>query len=242
MTYTFDEIFLQIVYLACIAIPILLAITLHEAAHGFAALKLGDNTAYLLGRVTFNPLKHIDLFGTILLPAIMFFLGGIIFGYAKPVPVNFRQLDNPRFGSVLVAAAGPLTNLILAIVSALLFKIIAFYFMPMTNGIYTDILTQVISGLDFSVFFNILLAVFNMIPLPPLDGGRVAVGLLPSFLARPLASIEPYGFFILIFFIFLLPLISEQITGEPINIFSKIILPPVEALHTYIENMVGLKF
>ncbi|MGH6930350.1 MAG: site-2 protease family protein, partial [Dongiaceae bacterium] len=173
------------------ALPVLLAITLHEAAHGFAALRLGDDTAYRLGRVTLNPLKHIDPFGTVIMPALLLISGApFVFGYAKPVPVNFRRLRDPKRGMVLVAAAGPGMNLALALASVILLRL-----WLDTTGISEG---WVSGTLQASLVLNLVLAVFNMIPLPPLDGGRVAVGLLPRSLAIPLARLERWGMFIIL--------------------------------------------
>ena len=171
--------------ISVLAIPMVVAITLHEAAHGYVAWKLGDDTAYRLGRVSFNPLRHVDPFGTIILPLMLYFSSGFLFGWAKPVPVNFGRLHHPRRDMVLVAAAGPATNLAIALVSALLIHV---------TSLFPDFAREWATiNLQISVQFNVMLAVFNMFPLPPLDGGRVAVGLLPLPLARPLASLERWG-------------------------------------------------
>ncbi len=211
--------------------PIIVAITFHEAAHGYVAWKLGDSTAWMLGRVTFNPLKHIDPIGTVLLPGILIISGApFVFGYAKPVPVNFSNLNNPRKDMIIVAGAGPMTNIVLALASAILLKIGFGIFGP-TEWLFTP--------LWFSVQLNVILAVFNMLPLPPLDGGRVAVGLLPRSLALPLARLEPYGFFILIGLIFLLPLVLAQM-GIRFNPLAMILLPPVKLIVGWIIWLVGL--
>lgn len=214
------------------AIPLLFAITLHEAAHGWAAWKLGDNTAKMMGRVSFNPLVHIDPFGTVLLPALLIFSGsGFLFGYAKPVPVNFRALNNPRRDMVLVALAGPGANILLIIAAALLMN-----FSEYVPGIAAEWVGR---NLFYMVFINAILAVFNMLPIPPLDGGRVAVGLLPNFLARPLSRLEPYGMLIIIMMIFIIP-VGGSYLGLNLNIFQYIIFPPVEVILGMAENLANL--
>ncbi len=216
--------------LLIIAPGMIAAITLHEASHGFVAWKLGDDTAYMLGRVTFNPLRHIDPMGTIILPALLVFTTGFMFGYAKPVPVNYRKLRNPRRDMVLVAAAGPASNIVIALVSA-----IALRFIPETNTITTAIITGIFI---YSIFFNAMIGVFNMIPLPPLDGGRVAVGLLPYPLAVRLARLERYGMVILLIALIGLPLIGQQI-GTDLNVFSWIVMPVVEYVQDLIYFVTG---
>lgn len=177
--------------IAIYALPVIFAITVHEAAHGYVARKFGDNTAYLLGRVTLNPIPHIDLFGTIILPLIMLLLpGGFLFGWAKPVPVNFGALRNPKRDMLWVAAAGPASNFLMMIGWAIMAKISTL----MGDSSYALPL-RLMSGAG--IFINAIMMIFNLIPLPPLDGGRVAVSLLPNAYARMLAQVEPYGLFII---------------------------------------------
>jgi Zn-dependent protease len=196
-------------------LPLLIAITFHEAAHGFVAHRLGDNTAYELGRVSFNPLRHIDPFGTIVMPAILLLSHSpFLFGYAKPVPVNFRALRNPRIGMVLVALAGPATNILLALAAAAAFHALAFA--PASSAQWLA------DNLQNALWINVVLAVFNMLPIPPLDGGRVAVGLLPRVLGYPLSRLEPYGMLILIGILILLPLAGTQF-GLNLDVISAIL-------------------
>ena len=184
-------------------LPLLFAITFHEAAHAYVARFLGDHTASQLGRVSLNPIRHIDPFGTVLLPGLLLLAHSpFLFGYAKPVPVNFRALRHPRMGMALVAAAGPATNIALAIAAALSFHLVGY--LPSTAAQWTA------RNLQNAVVINAILAVFNLFPLPPLDGGRIAVGLLPVALGRWLARLEPYGMTILIGLIIVLPLLGTQ--------------------------------
>ncbi len=206
--------------IAIVAIPIIIAITFHEAAHGFVAKKFGDDTAARAGRVTFNPLKHIDPFGTIILPAFLLFMGtGFVFGYAKPVPVNFNRLYNPKRDMIWVAAAGPGTNLLLALASVVLM------WLTLHTGVLATAVTE--NFLLGSVEINLVLAVLNMLPLPPLDGGRVMTGLLPHSLAAPYSRIEPYGMLIILLALFLLPMVGQKL-GVNLDVFGYLVAAPVQ--------------
>ena len=196
-------------------LPLVIAITFHEAAHGFVAHHFGDNTAWDRGRVSFNPLKHIDPFGTLILPAVLLFSHSpFLFGYAKPVPVNFRALRHPRIDMVWVALAGPATNIVLAWCAAAAFHLLAYA--P------ADAAQWIADNLQNALVINVVLAIFNMLPIPPLDGGRVAVGLLPNALAVPLSRLEPYGMLILIGILILLPLLGSQL-GLNLDVISAIL-------------------
>ncbi len=211
--------------------PVVLAVTLHEAAHGFVAYHLGDDTAWRAGRVSFNPFRHIDPIGTILLPAVLLLSGSrFLFGYAKPVPVNFRRLNRPRRDMVWVALAGPGTNILLALVSSLFADRLGL--VPAAAAVWLDY------NLANSIVINVVLCVFNMLPLPPLDGGRVAVGLLPDALAFPLARLERYGMLILLLFLFVLPFLGQQ-TGINLNILGWLIGVPADALYQFVLTITG---
>ena len=222
----------EAIYLATIwVIPVIIAVTFHEAAHGFVAYLLGDETAWRLGRVTFNPIRHIDLFGTILLPGILLLMHApFLFGYAKPVPVNFRALRSPRRDMVLVAAAGPATNIALAVVAALAFHAVGYF--PATAAQWLA------ANLRNAVVVNVLLAVFNMFPLPPLDGGRILVGVLPQAVAAPIARLEPYGMLILIGLFILLPMLAAQL-GLNFDPLSRLLAVATRAIIEAIISVTG---
>lgn len=179
--------------IAIAIIPLLLAIVVHEVAHGWVARQLGDDTAYLMGRLTLNPLKHIDPIGTILVPLVLILTVGFAFGWAKPVPVNFNNLRNRRRDTILVAAAGPLANLLMAIAWTLIAKLASL--LPDSIAILTSPLIYMSM---FGMIINAILMVFNLIPIPPTDGGRIATNLLPPRLGYQLSRIEPYGFLIIL--------------------------------------------
>jgi len=198
------------------ALPVIFAITVHEAAHGYAAKYFGDMTAFNAGRISLNPLKHIDPFGTILLPALTIMLGGILFGWAKPVPVDFRRLRNPKKDMLWVAAAGPASNFVMAIFWALVMK----FSVSAPEAFVLPLALMAKAG----VSINIVLMVLNLLPLPPLDGGRIAVSLLPLNLARPFAQIERYGFIILIVLLFtgVLSRVLDPLIGLVYSLISSI--------------------
>lgn len=175
------------------SLPVLFAITVHEAAHGWAARKLGDPTAYMMGRLTLNPIKHIDPIGTVVVPLVLLVLGGFVFGWAKPVPVAWKNLRNPKRDMAIVALAGPMSNLLMAFLWGVVWKIGLLLY-----GAFPFAAEPMIYMGFAGVTINIILMVLNLLPLPPLDGGRVMTGILPDALAYRFAKLEPYGLFILI--------------------------------------------
>lgn len=212
------------------AIPVFIAITLHEAAHGYAAYKLGDNTAKRLGRLSLNPMRHIDPFGTIFLPIIMLLMGGVIFGYAKPVPVNASNFKNPRVHMAIVAAAGPAANILLAFIGGALIY---------TAAILPGFLSNWwVTNLSNFIFLNCLLVALNILPLPPLDGSRIVTGVLPLPLAIQYNRIEPYGIIILVGILFVLPM-AGRIFGLNLDIANVLVLGPAQSLYGSILAFFG---
>jgi len=214
------EALIQTIALA--AIPVLFAITLHEAAHGYVARHFGDMTAYAAGRISLNPLRHIDPVGTILLPLLTLFVGGILFGWAKPVPVNFSALRNPKKDMLWVALAGPAANLVMALFWGAMMRVALMF----PASYFAE---PLIGMAEFGVTINAILMVLNLLPLPPLDGGRIAISLLPHRQAYQLAKVEPYGIVILIL------LAVVPVAGAPI--LSRVLSPLVGLIIRLIETI-----
>ena len=205
--------------------PILLAITLHEVAHGWAARYLGDPTAASLGRLSLNPFKHVDPMGTIAVPAFMLTLGGVLFGWAKPVPVDMNQLRFPKIDMALVAAAGPASNFAMAIIWVIIFKI--------GYNLESNLGTMIILMATVGVFINSIIMILNLLPLPPLDGSKVLAGLLPENLSNYIYRLEPYGLFIVLG-IFLMDYLLN------LGIFNHLVIMPVYSIVIFLENLFGL--
>jgi Zn-dependent protease len=213
------------------AIPAIIAITFHEASHGYVAYLLGDDTAWRQGRVSFNPLVHIDPFGTVVLPVMLLMLRSpFLFGYAKPVPVNFRALRRPRLGMMLVAAAGPGMNLLLATIAALGFHVVGYVPAPGAQWLAANLMNALV--------LNVILAIFNLLPIPPLDGGRILVSVLPGSLARLVSRAEPYGLLILIGLIVVLPLLGARL-GTNLDLISRLIMTSTNAVLGVILRLTG---
>jgi Zn-dependent protease len=202
--------------IALAAVPIILAITVHEAAHGYVARMFGDSTAWMLGRVTLNPLKHIDPIGTVVVPLATLMLGGILFGWAKPVPVNFNNLRHPKRDMFWVAAAGPGANLVMALLWAIVFGLAS------GRGPLASAGLQVMSLIGVGI--NVALMVLNLLPILPLDGGRIAVSLLPHSLAVPFAQTERYGFFIVV------ALLATGVLGVVVGPIARLVTALLEAV------------
>jgi len=220
-----------LIQIALFAIPVILAVTFHEAAHGFVALYFGDDTAKRAGRLTLNPIRHVDLFGTIILPLLLILSNtGFIFGYAKPVPVNFSALKNPRWDMIWVAAAGPAMNVVLALASALLL-----YGAGTLEAETAALLGNV---LLLSIQLNIMLAIFNMLPLPPLDGSKVLAAFLPDRLMRAYLNFGRYGMTILLVLLIVVPLLSAR-SGIDFDIFGWLVQRPADTMTRLLLNLIG---
>lgn len=216
-------------------LPVLFAITVHEVAHGWVASKLGDPTAKMLGRLTLNPIKHIDLVGTILIPALTLIFAGIVFGYAKPVPITYQNLHNPKRDMAIVAAAGPLANLLMILIWIVLIRVAL-----LVDADNTGITLFLVATGTAGIYANMILMVLNLIPIPPLDGGRVLTGVLPGPASYKFAQIEPYGLIILI------ALLATGILGKilfvPINmlLYGFAQLAGIEKILDYVLFAIGL--
>jgi Zn-dependent protease len=209
--------------IAVAAIPVVFAITVHETAHGWAAKNLGDPTAMMLGRLTLNPLKHIDPIGTVVVPIILYMTTGFMFGWAKPVPVTWENLRKPKRDMALVAAAGPMSNLLMAVFWVLLLKLSVTW-----AGVLGGLTFFLVNMAKIGVVINLILMILNLIPVPPLDGGRVLSGLLPGPWAWRLSRIEPYGLIIMVVL---------MVTG----LLGNLLIPPMNFLYGLLFSLVGLQ-
>lgn len=213
---------MDLAQVAVVVPPLLLAVTFHEAMHGYAAYRRGDATAKAMGRLTLNPLAHVDPVGTLLVPGVLFVSGApFLFGWAKPVPVNFHALRRPKQDMTWVAFSGPLTNLVLAVLSAAAFHVLLAVGGP---GERETLSKYFLHMMAFSVQFNVLLAVFNLIPVPPLDGGRILVGILPDPQAYAVSRLEPFGMYLLAALIFLNPFGVMGVVWSLVSGLSKLLL------------------
>lgn len=212
------------------ALPVILAVTLHEAAHGYAARAMGDDTAERMGRISLNPLRHVDPFGTVILPALLLVVGGVMFGWAKPVPVDFSRLRPLRLGMVVVAAAGPAVNVLMAAMAVLGLWLIPVMPDPAQLWLFEN--------LKNAIYINLLLAVFNMLPIPPLDGGRVMTGLLPWPLAVRLARLERFGLLLVLGFLFLLPMLGNAV-GINLDLLGWLVSGPVRWIAQVLLGVLG---
>jgi Zn-dependent protease len=213
-------------------VPLVIAITFHEVAHGYVARLFGDQTANNLGRISLNPIRHIDPFGTVIMPLVLALTGAPIFGYAKAVPVDMRNFKHPRRDMMWVSAAGPGMNLVLAIVGMAAFRIF--------NGAESDVGKFIETNFLNFVLINVSLAVFNMIPLPPLDGGKVMAGLLPENLGRAYYGLERYGMILLLGLLVVVPMIGN-LTGRHFDILGNIIGPPIQWIVQHLAGLFGLQ-
>lgn len=210
-------------------LPLLFSITLHEAAHGWVANKLGDKTAFMLGRVSLNPLKHIDLFGTVILPILLLIIGGFIFGWAKPVPVAWQNLKHPRRDMALVAIAGPAANLLMALIWAVIAKIAFLYLVDQSQSWVATTGRFLTATAEFGIFINCILMILNLLPIPPLDGSRVVSSLLPPKIAHSYEKIEAFGIWILLGMLFL-------------GLLNLILWPPIQWAVRGIMDLFNLNF
>jgi len=211
--------------MALTLIPALvIAIVFHEVSHGWTALALGDPTAKEQRRLSFNPIRHVDPFGTLILPGMLALTGAPVFGWAKPVPVNQRRLRNPRFGMMAVAAAGPAGNLLLAAVGAVVLGVIVGNLTEQPTGW----LPMVLNGISYFILVNIFLALFNLLPLPPFDGSHIVEGLLPPRAAKAYGKIRPFGFPLLFLLLLVIPWLFPDL-----RIVERVVLPPVMGLQSY---------